>query len=95
MDRITNKMLENKIDYLNAITNSPKEPWSTDKNGKTKANIGNHHLDGAYGGVCVHKMVNDGGGVSTPLVGGNVTKRELYDLLCAYVKGIELGKNYS
>lgn len=92
MERITNKMLENKIDYLNEITNSPKEPWSKGKNGKLRANIGNHHISGAYGGICVYRMVNDGGAVNTPIVFGHIPKRELYDRLCSYINGIEYGK---
>lgn len=92
MERITNKMLENKIDYLNEITSSPKEPWSKNKSGKLIANIDNYHISGAYGGVCVHRMANEGGGVTTPIVYGHVPKRELYNALCSYINGIEFGK---
>lgn len=84
MQRITEAHLQAKIDRLNKITNSPAEPYT---NGK--ANIGNFHLSHAYGGVCLHRMHNDGGGVSSPLSTGHVTKRELAGLLSAYIAGIE------
>tara|TARA_R110000868_G_scaffold225009_1_gene477188 strand:- start:3638 stop:3895 length:258 start_codon:yes stop_codon:yes gene_type:complete len=84
MQRITEAHLQAKIDRLNKITGSPAEPYT---NGK--ANIGNFHLSHAYGGVCLHRMYNDGGGVSSPLSTGHVSKRELAGLLSAYIAGIE------
>ena len=89
MQRITNNMLQARIDYLNKITNSPDKPWTRDENGRNKANIGNYHLSGAYGGVCVHRMVTDGGGVDTPICYGHVPKRELYEKLCSFISGYE------
>ena len=84
MQRITEAHLQAKIDRLNRITNSPAEPYT---NGK--ANIGNFHLSHAYGGVCLHRMHNNGGGCTAPLIGGHVSKRELSGLLSAYIAGIE------
>jgi hypothetical protein len=52
-------------------------------------NIGNYHLSHAYGGVCLHRMHNDGGGCTAPLIGGHVPKRELAGLLSAFIAGIE------
>jgi len=89
--RITNKILEARIDLLNEITNQPTTSW-TNKGGRMKANIGNYHLDFAYGGVNVYQVHNEGGAVSEPLGGGHGTKRELYDKLSAFIKGIELNK---
>jgi hypothetical protein len=57
-----------------------------------KANRGNYHLSHAYGGVCLHRMCTDGGGVSSPLSTGHVSKRELAGLLSAYIAGIESTK---
>jgi len=87
MQRITEAHLQAKIDRLNKITGSPAKPYT---NGK--ANIGNFHLSHAYGGVCLHRMYNDGGGVSSPLSTGHVSKRELAGLLDAYISGIESTK---
>ena len=86
-NRITESMLEARIKWLNKLTNSPETPYS---NGK--ANIGNWHLSHAYGGVCVHRMHNEAGGVSSPIVYGHVTKRECFDALCAFISGIEFSQ---
>jgi hypothetical protein len=87
--RITQKMLEGKADYLNKITGSPAEQWHKDRiNGKYKANIGNYHISYAYGGASLHRMVSEGGGVSTPLGHGHVPKRELLNLMEAYIRGL-------
>lgn len=85
MNRITDKHLQAKIDWLNKITGSPVEPYA---NGK--AQIGCYHLSHAYGGVCLHRMHNDAGGVSSPLSTGHIPKRELAGLLDAFIKGIEV-----
>ncbi|NRA81672.1 MAG: hypothetical protein HRU18_26025 [Pseudoalteromonas sp.] len=82
--RITDKMLQSRIDYLNELANTPKQTYI---NGK--AQIGNYHLYGAYGGVNVHKIVNEGGGVTTPICYGVTTKRELLEKLNSYIDGIE------
>lgn len=87
MNQITEKFLQAKVDYLNKITGSPAAPWIDGK-----AQIGNFHLSHAYGGVCLHRMHNDGGGVTTPLTGGHISKRELAELLSAYIAGIEFCK---
>lgn len=84
MTRITDKHLQAKIDRLNRITGSPAAPYIDGK-----AQIGNFHLSHAYGGVCLHRMYNEGGGVSSPLSTGHITKRELAGLLDAYLAGIE------
>ena len=85
--RITEKHLQAKIDYLNKITNSPAASYIDGK-----AQIGNYHLSHAYGGVCLHRMYNDGGGVSSPLSTGHIPKRELAGLLDAFIAGITLEK---
>lgn len=85
MNRITDKHLQAKIDWLNKITGSPSEPYVGGK-----AQIGCYHLSHAYGGVCLHRMHNEGGGVTSPLSCGHVPKRELAGLLDAFIKGITL-----
>ena len=92
MERITNAHLEHQVDTINELTKSPAEPW-TSTGGRSKANVGNYHIDGAYGGVELSRMISDGGGTSAPLGSGHVTKRELYNRLRAFIAGIETGKN--
>ena len=88
--RITEKMLQTRIDYLNRITGSPSVPYVRTDNGLV-AQVGNYHLDGAYGGVTVCRMFNEHGGVEQ-LFPGHMPKRELFDKLCAYIDGYEACK---
>ena len=83
INRVTEKQLQAIVDRINTMTGSPLEPYA---NGK--AQIGNYHLSHAYGGVCLHRMHNEGGGVSSPLSVGHVTKRELANLMYAYICGL-------
>lgn len=91
MDRITNKQLQYFVDELNTLTNSPMKPWVSENN-RNIAQIGNFHLYGAYGSTALHRTMNQGGGV-TEIIGLS-TKRELYNQLCAMIKGIKLGANH-
>lgn len=83
MNRVTEKQLQTVVDRLNRITNSPMSPYVDGK-----AQPGNYHLSHAYGGVCLHRMFNEGGGVSSPLSTGHIPKRELLNLMHAYISGI-------
>ncbi len=86
-ERITQKNLDKLCDTINKVTNSPMTPY-TRIDGKTKANLGNYHISSAYGGVCLQRMSNESGGVSTVINLGYTTKRNLYDLMNAYLKGL-------
>lgn len=74
--RVTIKRLENRIKYLNEQLGRPIAPYTKDKSGKFKANIGNLHLAEEYGGVGLYEMATAGGGVNN-IAGGIMTKREL------------------
>lgn len=71
---------------------NPETAWVKNADGRMVAQIGNYHLSGAYGGVCVHCMHNDGGGVTTPIWGGHIPKREAEALMRAYLRGLEAKK---
>ncbi len=93
MDRITQKDLVYLVDQINTATNSPMESWARNgEEGKREigfnANIGNYHLDYAYGGVQLSRMVSNGGAVSTISSGGYGTKRELYNWMKAFLAGM-------
>lgn len=92
MERITDKHLEAVCKRINTVLGMPLEPYSKGDDGRYVANVGNFHISHAYGGVELYRMYNDGGGVSTPIGGGHVTKRELYNRMHAYLAGIEAGK---
>lgn len=89
MERTTEAQLKAQIAHLNKITNSPAESYSLGTDGKYHANVGNYHLDCAYGGYNLARIANDGGGITQPIGGGFKTKRELYNLIRAYISGIE------
>lgn len=90
-DRITDKHLDTLCDHLNKLTNSPATSYTRTADGM-RANIGNFHISHAYGGVCLHRMSNENGGVTTPLCYGHVPKRELYEQMRAFIAGIQFDK---
>jgi hypothetical protein len=92
MDTIKIAHLEGLVKIINRITGSPETPWSKDGE-RMKANIGNYHLDGAYGGYSLNRMVSEGGGVSDVFRCGHVSKRELYNRMRAFIDGLETRNN--
>ena len=89
MQRITEANLEAVVSRINRMTGSPATPYTRDDAGRNRANVGNCHLDFAYGGVSLHRMENEAGGVSDVLRCGHVPKRELWNLMHAYISGLE------
>ena len=89
MERITVKNLEAVVDRINTIAGTPPKPWVRGEDGTVKGQIGNYHLDGAYGGYALHQMVNEGGGI-TATISGYRSKRELYDMLHTFIRGMEV-----
>ena len=89
--RTTLKQIEGLVERLNDVMARKHEPW-TRENGRNKANIGNFHISQAYGGVSLHEMSNNGGGVRDVFGCGHIPKRDLYDRLHAMLVGIELAK---
>jgi hypothetical protein len=91
MQRITDKFLQAKIDYLNKITGNPST-YCTREDGRTCTHIGHYCLSHAYGGVCLHQICNESGGVRDVFNCGHVTKRELATMISAYTYGLEDSK---
>lgn len=87
MYRVTEKQLNEAIKYLNKLMDTPVERH-TFKDGKYRANIGNYHLDCAYGGYMLVQTVTEGGGIRNVSNGGYGTKRELLSFIHAYRDGI-------
>ena len=97
MNRITQKDLEYLVKRINEVTDSPLSSYTRNgKKGKREvgftANIGNYHLDYAYGGVKLGRMVSEGGGVTNISDMGFGTKRELYNWMRAFLAGLEFNK---
>jgi hypothetical protein len=92
MSRITIKDLRAVCANLNRITGSPMEYHSNKPGEPFCSNIGNYHISQAYGGYCLHRVSNTGGGVSSPLSTGHIPARELINLMYAYIQGLEYSK---
>lgn len=72
------KMIQNKLDRLNQLTGNPKEPWVRTDEG-FKAQVGNFHLDRAYGGVQLVRMVNTSGGDTN--MSSRVSESQMLEIL--------------
>lgn len=90
MDRITEKDLEAQVKRINEATKSPETPYTRTHQGKLTANIGNYHLDYAYGSVRLVQMASPGGGITVISNDGFGTKRELYNWMDAFLAGIAI-----
>jgi len=95
MYRIRQLDLEILVTRINKATNSPIATCSKQTNKQTQYiqyvwNIGNYHLDYAYGGVKLVRTCNERGDISTVSTGGYGTKRDLYNWMQAFLAGIEL-----
>lgn len=87
--RTTIKTLELLINQINELTNSPKTSYSKKEDGFSfEANIGNYHLYQAYGGVCVHRITNLGGGITTPIFSSCIPKKEAEYQIRAFISGL-------
>lgn len=91
MNRITKKQLQARIDTINSILKRPATPYSQ-VDGKLVANIDNFSLSQAYGGFGVHLMVNESGGVSTPIWHGHIPARDAYERISAFIAGLTFSK---
>ena len=83
--RTSEKDLQNIVDRINVITNSPRKAYENNE-----AKIGNYCLYFAYGGVALHRITNSGGGIREIISMG--TKKELYGKLQSFLNGIQAGK---
>ena len=69
-------------------TGNPIEHYSI-LDGKTKANIGHFYISYQYGGAALMRVCNESGGISMPLMNAHLPKRECFDQIDAFLKGIE------
>jgi hypothetical protein len=88
MKRITDKILQAKVDHLNELTNSPPNPYTRNpETGKLTGNVGNHYLAHGFQGVNLYRLANEAGGIKTPLGNHARPRRELADALDNYAAG--------
>jgi hypothetical protein len=90
MNRITDKNLQAVIDNLNRMTGNPAAPYLPPVDGKAQPQGGCYHLSHAYGGVSLHQMCATGTGIHDTFSRGHMPKRELYELLHAFLAGYTL-----
>lgn len=91
-NRITVKTLRTVCDNLNRMTGSPMVPYIRTKDGKLTAQIGCYLIDQAYGGYQLARIVNEGGGQTSPIGLGFGAARECYDKMRAYMAGLQDAK---
>ncbi len=94
MQRITISDLEAVCARINRTVNGDeREPWTRDENGLHQT-PDVYVLSGAYGGYSLHRHCSVDGngeshGVSDVFGSGHVPKRELYDRMQSFLRGIE------
>lgn len=88
--RTTRKQLEGLANRINAVTGSPLESY-VKRGDKWHACPGNFHIDGAYGGYALHRMSGTGGGVEDISQVGHVRAGELWTVMQAILRGIQIG----
>ena len=89
MQRITVSHLDAIIARINRATGAPAEPYALGADGRHHAQIGNYHLSRAYGGYCLHRMANEGGGVYDVFSCGHVPARDLANRMHAFIAGLD------
>ncbi len=89
MQRITLAHLRAIVDRINRTTGSPMEPYTLHADGHYRAQPGCYHLSRAYGGYCLHRMANDGGGVRDVFGCGHVPARSLANRMHAFLAGLD------
>jgi hypothetical protein len=87
MERITNKMLNGKVDLLNKLLGQSTESYSKKANGEWAPNPRVFYIGAAYGGYRLERMCNSGSGASD--ISPRGTKREVYDYVSAFIQGVE------
>ena len=85
--RIKISDLEAVLRRINEATNNPTEPWTPQEGSPNlRASVGTYVLDFAYGGVRLCQITSDGGAQRD--VTGRGTKREVYNLMHAFLSGL-------
>jgi hypothetical protein len=90
MKRITDTDLKQLVDRINHVTGNPMKPYNYSLETGTTANIGCYHLSGAYGGVKLVQICTNGGGERDISTLGYCTKRELYNWINAFLRGMQV-----
>ena len=92
--RESKKTLEALVDRINEVLGMPEKPYSDKRvDGYLIANIGNYHINSAYGGYSIYRMSNEHGGVNDGAMRGRYSLGEMVRLCRAFLDGIEAASN--
>lgn len=86
-ERITRKMLDLKCCQINKALKCPIT-YSSEIDGIRQTNIGNYHIDCAYGGFALYQTMNEMGGVHAVFSCGHVPARDLFNRMQAFLDGV-------
>ena len=91
--RITDNNLQSLVDVINRTMGTPMTPYKPydEAVGRAQPNANAYHLSHAYGGVALHKMSSREGctGVSDVFGCAHMPKRDLYERMHAFLRGVE------
>jgi len=90
MARAKMQHLKARLEFLNFITGSPDKPYER-VNGRLVGQAGCYVISGGgYGGYKLCRITNEGGGQKDITKAG--TKTELYELMGAFIEGVQAEK---
>ena len=92
MSRTTRAQLESLVEIINKQLDRPTKPYADSVEhpwGAMKAQIGNFHIDNAYGGYRLCEMDNEHGGVRD--ISPRLPAGQFADWLRAFIAGIRYG----
>lgn len=88
--RISLQQLQEKIVWLNDITNHVSAPYRTNEEGRFVSNVGTYVLQQSYGAYGLGQLTNEGGGAKDII--SRRTKSELWDAIDILEKGMRIAK---
>ena len=87
---ITIQRLQEKVELMNTLTESPTERFTEDENGNLLTNIGHFYISQAYGGYMLMRHVEINRGSTAPFGLGHRTKKELNHQINGFLAALEM-----
>jgi hypothetical protein len=85
--KITRAFVERQLERLNITAGTPLTPYTANPDGKgCTSNVGNYHLDNAYGGYSLQRIC-EGGGSTPAFTHGYFPLKEVSNQIHAYTEG--------
>lgn len=88
--RISLQQLQEKIVWLNDITEHVSAPYRTNEEGRFVSNVGTYVLQQSYGAYGLGQLTNEGGGTKDII--SRRTKAQLWDAIDILEKGMRIAK---